>query len=91
MYTIKQLRQNGYKVRVYHLRNVNTIQRIGGTSQLISNFGGSTKIELTTPDMSETVTGEARCSLKENFNKRIGNSVALGRALAQLKSPIQIN
>lgn len=75
--TIKQLRQSGYKVRVIHTRNIN--------QTTISNFGGHTKIELTTPDMKKTAIGEARCSDKENFNKHIGNSIALGRAIIQLE------
>jgi hypothetical protein len=31
--------------------------------------------------MSITASGKAVCSVKENFNRRIGNSIALGRAL----------
>jgi len=82
--TIKQLRQNGYKVRVLHTRNVTNIERIGGIFSEISNFGGYTKIEVTTPNGLNTVSGEARCSDKECFNRRIGNQIALGRALQKL-------
>ena len=83
--TIKELRQSGYKVRVIHTRNIDKIQKIGGVAHVISNFGGHTKIEVTTPDMQKTTIGEAVCSIKENFNKRIGNSIALGRAIVQLQ------
>lgn len=83
--TIKQLRQSGYKVRVIHTRNTDKQQRIDGIAEVISNFGGHTKIEVTTPDMSKSAIGEARCSDKENFNKHVGNSIALGRALVQLE------
>jgi hypothetical protein len=85
MKTIKQLRQSGYKVRVLHNRCYDHIQKIDGYMEVVSNFGGSTKIELTTPDMLTTVVGEAFCSNDENFNRRLGNSIALGRALSQLQ------
>ncbi len=60
------------------------MQKISGPIKQISNFGGHTKIQVTTPDMKDTAEGEAFCSDKENFNKRIGNSIALGRALQKL-------
>ena len=82
--TIKQLRQTGYKVRVLHTRNYDMKQRLGGEYRELSNFGGYTKIEVTTPDQSITVAGEAHCSTKDNFNRRVGNSIALGRALSKL-------
>ena len=85
MTSIKQLRQCGYKVRVLHTRNFKPIQKIGGVYKELSNLGGYTKIELTTPEQM-TVVGEAFCSNKENFNRHIGNQIALGRALSQLDS-----
>jgi len=85
MTSIKQLRQCGYKVRVLHTRKYKPSQKIGGVYQELSNLGGYTKIELTTPEQM-TVVGEAFCSDKENFNRHIGNQIALGRALGQLDS-----
>lgn len=79
--SIKQLRQSGWKVRVMHRRNHEVKRTIDGEYPVVSNFGGSTTIEVTTPDLSITASGKAVCSLKENFNRRIGNSIALGRAL----------
>jgi hypothetical protein len=84
-YNIKTLRQNGYKVRVLHTRHCNPIKKISGIVHEISNNGGSTTIEITTPDQSQTVIGKSVCSLKDNFNRRVGNEIALGRALEQLK------
>jgi hypothetical protein len=84
METIKQLRQRGYKVRVLHTRKTEPFQTIDGTYHRIVNSGGHTKIEVTTPDMATTVIGEAKCSDKDSFNRRIGNRVALGRALEKL-------
>ena len=84
MSTIKQLRQQGFKVRVLHTRKVRPFKTIDGTFHEILHVGGHTKIEVTTPDKTTTVVGEAKCSDKENFNRRIGNQIALGRALQKL-------
>lgn len=84
MSTIKQLRQRGFKVRVLHTRKVRPYKTIDGTFHEILPFGGYTKIEVTTPNKLTTVVGEAKCSDKENFNRRIGNQIALGRALQKL-------
>lgn len=84
--TIKQLRQTGYKVRVMHTRKHNLLRAIDGSFyKQMSNFGGYTRIELTTPCGSVTVAGESTCSDKDNFNRRLGNSIALGRALENLR------
>lgn len=84
--TIKQLRQSGYKVRVLHSRYFKTIQKIDGAIQEVLPKGGSTKIEVTTPDKSSTVIGESSCSKEDLFNRKVGNSIALGRALKQLEN-----
>lgn len=47
--------------------------------------GGSTTIEITTPDRSVTVAGTSICSELDNFDRKLGNSIALGRAIAKLK------
>jgi len=83
--TIKQLRQAGYKVRVMHRRNRDIVNRIDGAFPVISNFGGSTTIEVTTPCGQHTAIGKAVCSMEDNFNRRIGNAIALGRALESIK------
>jgi hypothetical protein len=83
-FTIKHLRQQGYKVRVIHKRNTIKVQKIMGVAHEISARGGSTTIELTTPDKLHTVSGKSVCSTEDNFNKKVGNSIALGRALKEL-------
>jgi len=82
--TIKDLRRQGYKVRVMHARHNNIKHKVSGTALELSARGGSTTIELTTPDKQHTVFGKAVCSLEDNFNKKMGNAIALGRALAAL-------
>ncbi len=78
--TIKNLRQSGWKVRVMHTRP----KQVKEEQLITSNFGGYTKVEVTTPDLAITVSGEAKCSCEDNYNRRIGNSIALGRAVEKL-------
>ena len=82
--TIRQLRQQGYKVRVMHSRHKQLCDSIFSERWELSPQGGSTTIELTTPDKTVTVIGKSVCSLEDNFNRKVGNSIALGRALKQL-------
>ena len=77
-HTIKTLRQSGYKVRVMHSR-VYTKPEYN-----LEAKGGLTEIEVTTPDMSTTVKGISKCSDIDCFNRKIGNSIALGRAIKKL-------
>lgn len=78
MHTIKSLRQCGYKVRVLHSRVYEK------PNYILQAKGGLTEIEITTPDKSLTVKGTAKCSDDDCFSRKIGNDVALGRALKQL-------
>lgn len=48
--------------------------------------GGVTSCKITLPDGRETI-GVAECSEKDNYSKKIGRDIALGRALAQLDKP----
>lgn len=84
-YTIKKLRQSGYKVRVLHSRRHKNTPTIDGSRMELLANGGSTVIEMTTPNKQYTVRGEAICSLEDNFNRRVGNEIALGRALVELR------
>lgn len=73
--TIEELRKSGYKIRVHHHRKAGT--------EGINARGGKTVVEVTTPD-GTTLVGMSRCSRKENFNKRMGVRIALGRAMSSL-------
>jgi hypothetical protein len=66
-----------------HQRHRDIVKKIDGDFPVISNKGGSTTITVTAPS-GASATGKAVCSLEDNFNHRIGNSIALGRALQQL-------
>lgn len=84
--TIRELRRQGYKVRVIHSRPIVEIKKISGILKEVSAKGGTTRIEITTPDKAHDVFGEAVCSKEDNFNRKTGNFIALGRALKQLEN-----
>lgn len=75
--TVEGLRASGYKVRVMHTRKPNS----GG----VNARGGKTIVEVTTPE-GVTLVGISRCSRKENFNKKLGVRIALGRAFASVQN-----
>lgn len=76
MISIKTLRKSGYKVRVLHFRNIFDNKSL--------EKGGKTVIQIRTPDGQE-IEGQAVCSDKDNYNKRIGIQIALGRALSSIQ------
>jgi hypothetical protein len=83
--TIYQLRKQGYKVRVIHERDEIDVPTLSGIRKFLNARGGKTTIELTTPE-GKTSKGIAICSEKDNFCRRIGNQVALGRAFENLQN-----
>jgi hypothetical protein len=89
-FTIQKLRQAGFKVRVLHARHYGTVStknaiRMSGYEKRLSGKGGDTRIEITTPDKQTTVVGIARCSLQDSFDRKLGNQIALGRALTEFE------
>ena len=85
MNKIHTLRKAGYKVRVMHWRYIPNCKPIL-PRHTISDFtsilphGGKTEIEITAPDGTE-FRGSAECSKKDNFNRKRGIQIALGRAM----------
>ncbi len=45
--------------------------------------GGITIIAVTSPDGRNAI-GKSKCSDKDSWNRKMGNQIALGRAMAQL-------
>jgi hypothetical protein len=87
--TIKKLRQAGFKVRVIHARRyepfgTRVLKMSGSTTNSVLSKGGRTTIQITTPDKQVDVEGIADCSVQDSFNRKLGNSIALGRAVAKL-------
>ena len=86
---VHELRKQGYKVRIKHFRKYYNIkdQKTRGEyerdtiykySAYVLAKGGETRVELTSPNGQEFV-GIAKCSKKENYNRRKGVTIAFGR------------
>jgi hypothetical protein len=84
MTTVKELRQSGYKVRVLHHRNYKTYKVANNPNQFVQksihNLGGKTEIIIDSPN-GEHYEGVAICSKTDNYNKKLGVKIALGRAM----------
>lgn len=84
MKSVKEYRQAGYKVRVLHHREFWT--PFGSMkSPEPTPKGGKTAIEITSPE-GLTSKGEAKCSDRDNFCRKTGVAIALGRAVKILES-----
>lgn len=83
--TIKELRQNGCKVKVEHYRNKGNqfIPYSRKTKGEVDNNGGITVVTLTKE--GKTTKGVSTCHKIDQFNYRAGASIALQRALNELK------
>lgn len=85
--TIQELRNKGYKVRVLHNRLYNGYHKwqVGSRSNYGNgpidpdSKGGSTEVIIDTPS-GDHFKGLAICSKKENYNKKMGVRIALGRS-----------
>lgn len=85
--TVQELRNKGFKVKVLHHRLYNGYHKWQvGNRNHIENYGpldpdtkgGSTHVVVDCPN-GEHYEGIALCSLKDNFNKKLGVKIALGR------------
>lgn len=84
--TVQELRNKGYKVRVLHNRLYNGYHKwqVGAIESTRYGpidpdaKGGSTQIIIDSPT-GEHYQGLAICSKKENYNKKLGVKIALGR------------
>jgi hypothetical protein len=83
--TVQELRNAGYKVRVLHNRLYNGYHKWQvGNKPLNSGpidpdaKGGSTQVIIDSSS-GEHFQGLAICSKKENYNKKLGVKIALGR------------
>jgi len=90
--TVKNLRRKGYKIYINHYRrsilNNELIPlyefKITQNQHLIDACGGLTTMEVIDPS-GYKVMAEVSCYFKDAFNKKIANSICLGRAMKALK------
>ena len=88
--SIKNLRRRGWKVRVMHSRHYFLRDRLNGTSSEVSPRGGITLIEITSPDKEINTSGKAVCSDEDNYDRKVGNAIALGRAYKDALEKIEV-
>jgi hypothetical protein len=89
--SIKNLRRRGWKVRVMHSRHYFLKDRLNGSSTEISARGGITIIEITSPDKTINASGKAVCSDQDNYDRKVGNAIALGRAYKNALDKMETN
>lgn len=75
--TVQDVRKAGFKVRVFHGHFDDTYDVYPYIRGLADRF---TRIDLKAPTGEEYI-GVAYCSRQDNFNRKLGNRIALGRAL----------
>lgn len=85
--TIHDLRKLGWKVRVIH-KDVTPDNHAEYDPKVIDLATKFTKIELRSPEGIE-YSGIAYCSKQDNYNRKLGNKIALGRALK--KAMLEMN
>ena len=78
--TIKDLRQNGFKVRVIHTDPYTIPHTFDVDEKALDLSKIGTCIEIRDPEGVEH-RGVALCSKADNWNRKLGNKIALGRAL----------
>jgi hypothetical protein len=76
----------GYKVKVWHTRNEIEKQHFGGFLYELDPHGGMTEVEVYDFDAQQSYVGIAVCKGCENYNKKLGVKIALGRALKKMGS-----
>lgn len=94
--TIAELRKSKtVKIKVFHYRNANVFKDlielfpqkdIYGPDRLPK--GGKTEISITNCETGLTYQGIAECSNNDAFNRKLGNKIALNRALKNMKENV---
>jgi len=84
MLTVHDLRKQGYRVTVIHNRHMSSPNYFGKT--ILKTKGGLTEVVI---ESNEQVMcrGHAVCSDKDDYNKKLGVRIALGRALKTMGMP----
>lgn len=85
--TVESLRSKGYRVYVRHHRvyqdqfvRIDTEKELYEKKSVPTSKGGKTTVEVTTPQ-GEVLHGQSTCGKSEQFSRKLGVKVALGRAL----------
>ena len=85
--TVQELRNSGYKVKVLHNRLYNGYQKWETPADDFGDYtfvnpdskGGSTQVIIDSPN-GQHFEGHSICSKKDNYDKKMGVRIALGRS-----------
>lgn len=85
---VNELRKQGYQVKVVHNRIKTSTPKVDGKVKKVEEpvpfeRGGYTEVTITRDDV--TSKGLAVCSLNDNYCKKRGVAIALGRALKAME------
>lgn len=84
--TIQELKDAGYDVKVNHYRDVLRPQHLSCAAGGVVT-GDATIVGVLRPGMDLPVYGTAYCHPNDQFNRRIGLTIALGRLMKALGEP----
>lgn len=87
--TVKELRQSGYKVKILHIRPLPDLlhppeRNTNANFEMFCPKGGRTELLLMSPEGIQ-IKAEAKCSPKDNYCRKTGVAISLGRALKELE------
>ena len=89
--SVAQLRKMGYRVDITHHRYVydkeDRLCRLLHTKTIYSKYGNLRNVDPNggrTYAIVDGIAGVADCSFRDNYNKKVGVQIALGRALKNL-------
>ena len=82
MLSVHDLRKRGLKVKVRHNRNFVTKDM---DFYDFDPCGGSTEVEIFDPKTRQSYVGTSLCSRKDNYSRKLGVKIALGRALKSME------
>lgn len=98
--TVEELKDAGYTVEINHYRYYwdSESKFIGGLAHsmdfinrnLIAPFGGECHVSVLTPD-NLTYCKVARCNLSDNYNKKLGVQICLGRICKQIIEDLEFD
>lgn len=84
METVKSLRQKGYRIKVLHSRREAWDEENGVIDRRYHEKGGSTEVRIFSDSNKWITTGNSVCSIKDNYDRKQGVRIALGRALDKI-------
>lgn len=90
MLTVHDLRKMGYTVKVRHNREYQSIRKMNSTKFSVKPKSGSTEVNIY-EDGNLVGNGYSKCCGIDNYNRKLGVKIALGRALKNMGFGIKKN